>query len=637
MQNLYEDLVAVLATDDRLVADGHVMKNKLVELALRLDPDLLRLVRSHERLRQHFFVDVDDVAIFDKVKFQQFVSNKAFLPDSYTAYKNKIGLMDGENYLVERQDVVLAWPYKDCVLEGGQDREDAQRQEVFWNETLAPDQIDRLLTPKALVGAKRYTKDGVEDTTTISRDDNLIIKGNNLLALHTLMPLYEGEVKLIYIDPPYNTGSDSFKYNDRFNHSAWLTFMKNRLEVARRLLRRDGLLFIHIGDVEMHYLKVLADGVFDRENFVGTIPRKTRSGKDDVPYKLSQDFDWMLVYTNGASTTERLFKRLVARKYYRSDDFPNDEWRLSDLTKQTSTEERKNSDFTLVNPRNGDKYPAYPNRSWSITQDTLPEYLAKKKIVFPGDYDFLDISIPSMRTFKSEEIAKKGEDFDKSYVSTDFLNIVMDDLLKKFTNNKGTEEITQLFGSKAFAYPKNEALLARIIKCTTKPGDLVCDFYLGSGTTAAVAHKMGRRYIGIEQMDYVNTISIERLKKVVEGEQGGVSPEYGWQGGGSFVYAELAQANETFMQRIQVSGSEGDLAQVWRDMQERAFLSYRVDAHSIDPTARDWQALSLDEKKRLLMETLDKNMLYVPLSELDDENWDICEADKALNRGFFGV
>lgn len=168
MQNLYEDMVALLATDDRLVAEGQLMKNKVVELSLRLDSDLLRLVRSHDRLRQHFFVDVDGVAIFDKVKFQQFVNNKAFLPDSYTAFKNKIGLMDGDHYLVERQDVVLAWPYKDCVLEGGQDREDALRQEVFWNETLAPDQIDRLLTPKVLVGAKRYTKDGVAAATSLS-------------------------------------------------------------------------------------------------------------------------------------------------------------------------------------------------------------------------------------------------------------------------------------------------------------------------------------------------------------------------------------------------------------------------------------------------------------------------------------
>lgn len=273
MQNLYEDLVALLATDDRLVADGHVMKNKVVELALRLDADLLRLVRTHDRLRQHFFVDVDGVAIFDKVKFQQFVSHKAFLPDSYTAFKNKIGLMDGDQYLVERPDVVLAWPYKDCVLEGGQDREDAQRQEVFWNETLAPDQIDRLLTPKVLVGAKRYTKDGVAAATSLSRDDNLIIKGNNLLALHTLMPLYEGQVKLIYIDPPYNTESDSFKYNDRFNHSTWLTFMKSRLQAAKRLLAHNGVIAVQISDKEQAYLRVLMDEVFDG-NYRGTIAVK---------------------------------------------------------------------------------------------------------------------------------------------------------------------------------------------------------------------------------------------------------------------------------------------------------------------------------------------------------------------------
>jgi adenine-specific DNA-methyltransferase len=241
MQNLFEDLVAVLGTDDRLVADGHVMKNKVVELALRLDADLLRLVRSHDRLRQHFFVEVDGVAIFDKVKFQQFVSNKAFLPDSYTAFKNKIGLMDGEQYLAERQDVVLAWPYKDCVLEGGQDREDAQRLEVFWNETLAPDQIDRLLTPKVLVGAQRYTQEGAAPAENLSTDDNLIIKGNNLLALHTLMPMYEGKVQLVCIDPPYNTETDTFNYNDRFNHSTWLTFMKSRLETARRILHANGV------------------------------------------------------------------------------------------------------------------------------------------------------------------------------------------------------------------------------------------------------------------------------------------------------------------------------------------------------------------------------------------------------------
>ena len=167
--------------------------------------------------------------------------------------------------------------------------------------------------------------------------------------------------------------------------------------------------------------------------------------------------------------------------------------------------------------------------------------------------------------------------------------------------------------------------------------DLVFDFFAGSGTTAAVAHKMKRRFIGVEQMDYIDTFTVPRLQRVIEGEQGGISKDVQWKGGGSFVYAELAQANEAFMQRIQASASEDDLAQVWHDMQQRAFLSYRVDVRSIDPTARDWQALSLDDKKRLLMETLDKNMLYVPLSEMDDATWAVSDADKALNRGLFGV
>lgn len=184
---------------------------------------------------------------------------------------------------------------------------------------------------------------------------------------------------------------------------------------------------------------------------------------------------------------------------------------------------------------------------------------------------------------------------------------------------------------------KPEKIISNILHLVTSEGDLVMDFNIGSGTTCAVAHKMKRRYIGIEQMDYVESISVQRLRRVIDGEQGGISISEGWQGGGSFVYAELAQANEAFIQRILTSASEEDLAQVWQDMQERAFLSYRVDVRSIDSTTRDWQALSLDDKKRLLMETLDKNMLYVPLSEMEDPTWGVSEADKALNRGFFGV
>jgi len=217
MQNLLDDLKELFQRDDRLMVEGSLLKSRIIELALKLDGDLIKLLLSHPRLRQHFFVEVAGVVVFDKEKFLQFVSNKAFLPDSYTAFSNKIGLTDdnGRTYLSRHRDVVLAWPYKDCVLEGGQTKEDAKRDEVFWNMTLAPDDIDRLLDPKVLTNFRRIDADGERPATEIADSDNLIIKGNNLLALHSLLPRFRGQVKLIYIDPPYNTGSDSFGYNDR--------------------------------------------------------------------------------------------------------------------------------------------------------------------------------------------------------------------------------------------------------------------------------------------------------------------------------------------------------------------------------------------------------------------------------------
>jgi adenine-specific DNA-methyltransferase len=639
MQNLLQDMQDLLAQDDCLISqDGALLKNRVIELSLKLDPDLLRLLLSHDRIKQHFFAEVDGVLVFDKEKFLDFVSNKQFLPDSYTAFKNKIGLSDdgGETYLSRRRDVTLVWPYKDCVLEGGQTKEDAKRDEIFWNTTLAPDDIDRLLDPKVLTNFRRVDAEGEHEVEELEPTDNLIIKGNNLLALHSLKRRFGGKVKLIYIDPPYNTGTDEFKYNDRFNHSTWLIFMKNRLEVAKQLLKHNGVIFIHIGDEELHYLKVLADDIFGRESFLGTIPRKTRSGKSDVPYNLSQDFDWMIAYTKKCPRTEELFQRNIDRRYYKSEDFPDDEWRLSDLTTQRTIEERPNSDFTLVNPRNGEEFPVNPDRCWGVTKDTVDEYIEKGKIVFPGDYDFLGITQPAWRVFKSEEIEEKGEDFDKTYVSSDFLNQAMDDLLNNTFNSKGTEEMVELFGEKAFAYPKNELLMQRIIEYTTKEDDIILDFFVGSGTTAAVAHKMGRRYIAVEQMDYIETITIPRLKKVIAGEQGGISEEVNWQGGGDFVRCDLLQWNEDYVERIQAAPSREELKDLWDELQRHTFLSYKVDVDVINENAEVFDDLTLEEQKRFLLETLDHNALYVNLSEIDDADYEVSEEDKRLNAQFYG-
>ena len=461
--------------------------------------------------------------------------------------------------------------------------------------------------------------------------ENLIIKGNNLIALHSLKQQFRGQVKLIYIDPPYNTGSDSFRYNDNFNHSSWLTFMKNRLEVAREFMKDDGVILIHIDDQEMHYLKLVADDIFGRDNFIATVPRKTRSGKSDVPYKLSQDFDWMLMYTNGASKKDNLFQRNVSRRYYQTSDFPDDEWRLSDLTTQRTIHERPNSDFTLINPRNGEKFPVNPNRCWGITKDSVDEYLSKKKVVFPGDYAFLNIKRPAMRVFKSEDIGKMA------YVSSDFLNQVMDELLKSMVNSKGTDEIVEIFGRKAFSYPKNELLMQRIIEYTTEKDDIVLDFHLGSGTTAAVAHKMGRQYIGIEQMDYAETLPVERLNKVIAGEQGGISESLNWHGGGDFVYCELMQYNQVYIDKIRSAQSSDALVALWRDIAENAFLNWYVNSEVPEEAVSDFIAIdALEKQKHLLTELLDKNQLYVNFSEIEDADFGVSAEEKALNRVFYG-
>ena len=406
--------------------------------------------------------------------------------------------------------------------------------------------------------------------------------------------------------------------------------MKNRLEVAREFLTDDGIILIHIDDQEMHYLKLVADDIFGRDNFIATVPRKTRSGKSDVPYKLSQDFDWMLMYTKGAPKTDNLFQRNVSRRYYKTPDFPDDEWRLSDLTTQRTIHERPNSNFTLVNPRNGEGFPVNPNRCWGITKDSVDEYLKKGKIVFPSDYDFLNLKRPAMRVFKSEDIGKTA------YVSSDFLNQVMDELLKSMVNRKGTDEIVEIFGTKAFSYPKNELLMQRIIEYITKEGDIVLDFHLGSGTTAAVAHKMGRQYIGIEQMDYAETLPIERLKKVIAGEQGGISETVNWQGGGDFIYCELMPYNQAYIDKIQAAQSPEELVVLWKDIAENSFLNWYVNAEMPQDAVNDFIAINdVEKQKHLLAELLDKNQLYVNLSEIADADFDVSSEDNTLNRAFY--
>lgn len=637
MANLFDKVLEVLKEDQRFFAeDGTFLRNAVYEAAMQMDAELIRMLLSNKETKERFFQDIDGTMVFDKVGFGWVINNRQFLPDSYTRFKNKIGLADETGELISGTGKVeLVFPYKDCVLEGGQTREDQKRQEIFYNELLATDEIDRLLFPKVLTNAVLYDVDGEHVVKEIKEDDNLILRGNNLFALATLLKKYEGSVKCIYIDPPYyfrhTSATDTFKYNSNFQLSTWLVFMKNRLEIAKKMLCKGGTIWINISEDGMHYLKVMADDIFGAEHFVGTVPRRTRSGKSDVPFNFSQDFDWLLVYTN-VSDSQDVMGRSVERQYYETDDYPGRPWRLADLTSQQPASKRPNSYFTMIDPKTGKEYPASEKRTWAVTKDTFDYYYNQGAIVFPDDYDFLNISKPYSRKFKEDD-DRSGK---LSAVISDFqMQTFLQDVLNGSKNADGNTQIDELFGRDEFDYAKPENLIKAILDVASSETDIVMDFFLGSGTTAAVAHKMGRRYIGIEQLDYIETLVVERLKKVIDGEGGGISNIVNWSGGGSFVYCELAKLNQNFVDEIEAASDAKTLKDIYSRIVKSGFISYKVDPSMINEAADDFEELSLDDQKRFLMEILDKNLLYVNYCDIDDEEFGISEKDKAFTRSFY--
>lgn len=637
--NLYHELEQLLRMNSRYcMDDGRLLKNQIVEDALSIQPLLVKELLGNEKMKKVFFTDVEGVMVFDKIKFQRFVSDTQFLGGSYTMFKNKIGLAnENGRFVSESREVVLSWPYKDCMLEGGQTKEDAKRNEVFWNETLASDEVNRLTEPKVFSNFKRYDKEGEHQVDHLSDNDNLIIKGNNLLALHSLKKKYAGQVKLIYIDPPYyfrkKLSTDTFKYNSNFHLSTWLTFMRDRLECAKHLLAPSGTIWIHMGDEGMHYLKLVADQVFGINHFIGTLPRRTRNGKSDVPFNFSQDFDWLLVYTN-VEESQAVMGRAVERKYYTTEDYPGKPWRLADLTKQTTAKERENSFFTMVDPKTGKEYPPSEKRTWCITKETFDSHYKRGYIVFPDDYDFLKITKPYSRKFKYEDEANGKL---SSIISDCQIQQFLKSLLYDCKNEIGNNEINDLFGRDEFDYAKPENLIKIIMEAVTNEGDLVMDFFSGSGTTVAVAHKLGRKYIGCEQIDHQIELTVNRLNEVICGEQGGVSKSIGWQGGGSFVYCELSKANGKFADEIEKAETNGQLMDIWNRMKATDYLNYKVDVKKVDANVTDFDSLSLDDQKRFLIECLDKNLLYVPLSDIDSNEYGVTDEDKRLTREFYHI
>jgi len=620
MANFYETVLTVLKSDERFVAeDGTFLRNAVYEAAMKMDEGLIHLLLSNDETRARFFTEVDGVKVFDKMGFAWVINNRQFLPDSYTRFKNKIGLIDESGELISTSGKVeLVFPYKDCILEGGQTKEDQKRSEIFYNETLVPDEVDRLLFPKVLAGATRYTAQGKEDAVEFTDDDNLIIKGNNLLALASLLKKFEGRVKCIYIDPPYNTGSDGFNYNDSFNHSSWLVFMKNRLELARRLLSNDGTIWITLDDVEIHYLKVLCDDIFTRECFVTEVEWQHSDNSNNNALTFSEDVNHILVYSKKPNWKPKFLNDPEKRKHFKNpDNDPKGPW--FDGNPVNNPGLRPNLQFNITAP-NGNviKHPA---NGWRWSRETMDEKFATGELRFSDDCTRV-----IRRTYLCD---MEGLPPSNHWTNFDITG----------HTRKAKYELKNLFPdipvTSLFATPKPELLINYIFDLATNPGDIVLDFFLGSGTTCAVAHKKQLRYIGVEQMEYIHTFVIPRLEKVIAGEQGGISQIVDWQGGGSFVYCELEKLNQTIVEEIEAATDDDTLSDIYGRMVKSGFISYKVNPADIDAAADDYAALTLDDKKRFLMEILDKNLLYVNYCDIDDEEFGISDEDKAFTRSFY--
>jgi len=619
-KNFNERLTKLLKKDLRFVDEDteELLRNEIISEALKIDKNLIELLIGDPEVKKKFFVKIKDCWVFNANDFVSYIQDKNFLIDSYTKFKNKIGLNIKGRFLNERKEVSLVWPFKDCVLEGGMTKEDQKRNEIFFNEILAKDEIDRLLDPKVLTNFKRYSKKGEEKIKEIKRGkdgtikDNLIIKGNNLLALHSLKKEFQGKIKLIYIDPPYNTKSDSFNYNDKFSHSTWLTFMKNRLEIAKELLREDGLIFVQADYNEAHYLKILLDEIFGRQNFINEIIWKRKFGNANETKRLATAFDNIYLYSKSINYDINLIREKDSKHV---QDYIKNRFTKKDVSGNHAG--RLWMPYPMANPGKPTKsliyeYKGYnsPPKGWRMKKETLEKLDKEGRLFFPTD--------------KSQRIQEKKflDEYDGQPVDALWVDI--------FVINSQSKEAIDFDGQKP------EDLLKRILLMGSNEEDIVLDYHLGSGTTCAVAHKMNRQYIGVEQINYGEKDSVVRIKEVIKGDQSGISKKVNWAGGGDFVYCELMEYNQEVTDKIQNSKTTSNLLKTWDEMCEKYFLNYDVNIKDFNDNKKDFEKLTLKKQKDLLMEMLNKNQLYVNLSEINDSQFNVSKEDKELNKIFYG-
>lgn len=628
-KNIFGIVEDVLKTNSKYLSeDGKLLKAVVYSDVMMMDEDLLLLLLSEATIKERFFKNIKGTLVFDKQKFAWFIESKEFLPDSYTRYTNKIGLTHGGDFISKSNDVVLDFPYKDCVLEGGQDKEDQKRKEIFYNETIASDEISKMLAPKVFTNAKRYTKDGIEENITFDENDNLIIKGNNLIALSSLLKRYEGKVKCIYIDPPYNTNNDTnntFKYNNNFNHSTWLTFMRNRLGIAKRLLiPNEGAMIIAIDENEQAYLGVMLDELFNEyESHMITVVHNPR-GVQGTNFSYTNEFLYFVIPKG---------KKIIQNR--KLDDEEIEFSPLRNWGSESLRTDAKNCFYPIL-VKNGeiigfgdviedDVHPSaneivdnttyiYPidikgvERKWRYARNSVEDikYLLR---VFNRKDGFLDIELgKDFGQYKTVWIDKK---FDANAYGKQWLNKIVDD--------------------KSFSFPKSiYAVKEAIFSIVSKNKQaIILDFFGGSGTSAEAVSMINnvdngnRKFIIIEQMDYIESITRERIvNSTVNGKES------------TLVYCELLENVSTLIEKIQAA-SEETISEIKNEIYSDERIVPYITRAELEKADEEFNSLELKEKKKALINLVDKNKLYVNYSDMDDESYAISESDKAFTKSFY--
>lgn len=679
---IFDELkTALVSFGDKYFVGEELNRSKLTDDLRNYDEALLSKLFEVDFIKQHFIKEVAGQKLFQIEQLEEAVLYNDYWDTSYTKYENRVGLASKGKFLQDSQDIVLDFPFKDGVLTASMTKEDNEDgyDDAFLNEVIEKDEIDRLFDKKVFVNVKRFGDNQTAQHSTevdngiVSFDkekDNLIIKGNNLLALHTLADKYAGQIKLIYIDPPYNTGSDSFAYNDKFNHSAWLTFMKNRLEIAKELLSSDGMIFVQTDDKEHAYLKVLMDSIFENK-YLNTVVIKAKAssgasgGGEDK--KLKKNVEFILVYANSEAQINIQQKPFPLTEYIqeRKDEgktfaYTNVLVNEGTLEKIGETVDGRGEKIELFDVRGYEtkSVSALAREEGISIDDVYLKYLDKIYTTENAQTSIRD----RVRNAVEDEgytIARyvpvsgknKGKLTDVGFIGgtkrlVSFLSATtyIEDGVAYKTEKAGTlwEDISwsSIKSEGGVEFPsgkKPEKLLQRIIASATSKNDIVLDFFMGSGSTQATALKMGRRFIGLEQMDSQIEKATTRIGNVISGEQTGISKDVNWQGGGSFVYAELFPKNMGYLQDVIHAKDLEELKSVYdrmlagTDTDEPADISFRADLSKID-----WLQ-GFDENKRLLVKLLDKNGLYYNYSEIDDKNVRdlISDEDYTFNKNFY--